>query len=74
MRLFRRSRDRRAIEDRVAEAARAAQDAEAEAELSRRRHESIRRHVVEPLRRAEQHNQFADIIRASLINGHRDRS
>ena len=40
-----------------------------EAAVSRRRQQAAREQVIEPLRRAEKHNQFAEIIRASLIEG-----
>ena len=45
--------------------------AQAEAEVSRRRQREAREQVIRPLERAAEHNQFAAIIRASLIEGRR---
>lgn len=67
MKWFRRNRSDQ--DARVAEARAAAGHAEREVELSRRRAESVRKHVVDPLREYAEHNQFADLIRQSLING-----
>lgn len=68
MRLFPR---RRADLDARVESARArAEVAEGEAEKSLIRQEAIRERVVEPLRQAAQHNQFATLIRRSLTEGH----
>ena len=66
---LRRSRDPGRLDARAAEAVQAAEHAEAEAELSQRRLESIRQHVVEPLRDAAERNQFSEMIRATLTNG-----
>lgn len=44
--------------------------AEQEVRVSRKRLEQTTKDVVEPLREAKRHNQFAQIIRASLINGY----
>lgn len=44
--------------------------AEAEVELSRQRLQDTHEKVVKPLRAAAAHNSFAEIIAASLINGH----
>ena len=44
-------------------------DARAEAELSRERLRETREQVVMPLRREAEHNEFAELIRASLIEG-----
>lgn len=65
MRFFR-SRIRE-LEARAEEARLRAQDARQEAELSREREKHIEETVVEPLRHAGSHNQFADIIYRSLF-------
>jgi hypothetical protein len=44
--------------------------ARAEADRSQERLAYVREHVVEPITAAGQHNQFADMIRRSLIEGH----
>ena len=54
---------------RVEQARAAAESAAAEVEVSLRREEAVRRHVVEPLRRAAEHNMFAELIRRSLTGG-----
>jgi hypothetical protein len=46
--------------------------AEREVELSRRRLRETHEQVVEPLREAAAQNSFAELIRASLIQGHRN--
>jgi hypothetical protein len=46
--------------------------AEREVELSRQRLQETRERVVLPLREAAAHNSFAEIIAASLRQGHRD--
>lgn len=46
--------------------------AEREVELSRRRLRETHEQVVKPLRQAAEHNQFAELIRASLVQGHRN--
>jgi hypothetical protein len=56
------------------EAAERSDEAAREVELSRWRLDETRRKVVEPLRAAGDRNQFADLIRTSLINGHRRRT
>ena len=45
--------------------------AEREVELSRQRLLDTRENVVEPLMTAAARNNFADLIRASLVEGHR---
>jgi hypothetical protein len=57
-------RRRRELKERV-------RNATEEAEISRDRLETARRDVVEPLVTAGRRNQFADLIRDSLINGRR---
>ena len=59
-----------ALDARVEEAKQNATSAGEEAELSRIRHKNIETNIVEPLRRAGTHNQFADLIRHSLAAGH----
>lgn len=44
--------------------------AEREVELSRQRLRETHEKVVEPLREAAARNSFAELIRASLIQGH----
>lgn len=44
--------------------------AEREVELSRQRLRDTHENVVEPLRAAAAHNNFAELIRASLVQGH----
>jgi aspartate/tyrosine/aromatic aminotransferase len=58
----------------VAAAARAERvaAAEREVELSRQRLNETRENVVEPLQAAAAHNNFAELIRASLVQGYRD--
>ncbi len=58
------------LDARVAEARERAEDAAAEARLSEARHEAVVEQVVKPLRRAADRNQFAEMIRQSLIDGH----
>ena len=67
MRWLRRRRGEQ--EARVDQARAAAESAAGEVEVSLRREEAVRRHVVEPLRRAAEHNEFAEMIRRSLIEG-----
>ena len=69
MRLFRR-RHHDDLDARVADARARAEDAAAEARKSQVRQEAVREHIVRPLRRAAERNQFSDMIRASLIEGH----
>ena len=47
--------------------------ARAEAEKSRERLEETRKTVIEPLQRAAERNQFADMIRDSLLVGYHHR-
>lgn len=56
---------------RIAEAIAAVGDAGAEVERSRRRQEAARKHVVEPLREFAEHNQFSQMIEATLRGGYR---
>lgn len=65
---FRRRRDE--LDERVASATARAETAAGEARKSRARQEHVREHVVGPLQRAAEHNQFADLIRRSLTEGH----
>jgi hypothetical protein len=58
------------LDKRVASATARAQDAAGEVRKSQVRQEAVREHVVEPLLRASEHNQFADLIRRSLTEGH----
>lgn len=60
MRIFRRHRE---LDKRAEEARR-------EAERSRERLEQFREQVIEPLQDAGSRNQFAEVIRRSLIKGH----
>ena len=43
---------------------------QAEAEVSLQRQQHAREQVIRPLEKLAEHNQFASIIRASLIEGH----
>lgn len=61
MSIFRRRLEHR--EERLAEA-------QAEAERSQERLAYVREHVIEPITAAGQRNQFANMIRRSLIEGH----
>lgn len=58
------------LDERVEEAQQNAAKATWEAQESERRKEIIHERVVEPLRRAGAHNQFAELIRQSLAAGH----
>lgn len=58
------------LDARVAAAKKRAEDAVQEAQVSAERHEEIRTQIVAPLRKAAEHNQFAELIRSTLINGH----
>lgn len=60
----------RKLEERAAQAAAGAEDAAREAERSRQRLEAVRENVVTPMREAASRNQFADMLRRSLIEGH----
>lgn len=59
------------LDARVADARVCAEVAREQAELSRTRHEAIVEQVVKPLRKAGERNQFASMIRRSLIEGDR---
>lgn len=58
------------LDARVAVAKKRAAEAVREAEISAERHEEIRTQIVVPLKKAAEHNQFAELIRATLVNGH----
>ena len=47
-------------------------EARQEVELSRQRLEAARENVVRPLREAAAQNNFASLIAASLVRGHRN--
>lgn len=69
-RLFSRFRRRgEELDERVASATARAETARDEAGKSQARQEAVREHVVKPLQRAAEHNQFADLIRRSLTEG-----
>ena len=57
------------LDARVEDARQRAEDATREAKISRQRRELIEENVVKPLRQAGSHNQFAELIRQSLIDG-----
>ena len=61
------------LDARVAAAKARAESAAEEAQISAERHEEIHSQIVAPLRRAAEHNQFAELIRATLINGRHNR-
>lgn len=69
MKIFRRHRHAD-LDARVAEAEKRADEAAGEARLSQVRHEAVVENVVRPLRRAGERNQFAELLRRSLIEGH----
>jgi hypothetical protein len=46
--------------------------AEREVELSRQRLRETQENVIAPLQAAAAHNNFAELIRASLVQGHRN--
>jgi hypothetical protein len=58
------------LDARVEDAQRRAEQATQEAEISMQRKKNVEEKVVEPLRRQGAHNQFAELLRASLITGH----
>jgi len=58
------------LDARVAAAKERAESAAQEAQYSAERHEEVRTQVVAPLKKAAEHNQFAELLRATLINGH----
>lgn len=71
MKIFRfRLRRHADLDARVAQAQRRAGEAAEEARLSQVRHEAVVENVVRPLRRAGERNQFAELVRRSLIEGH----
>ena len=57
------------LDMRVADARERAEDATREAETSARRKKIVEKNVVEPLRQQGSHNQFAELIRQSLMDG-----
>ena len=59
------------LDDRLAEARRRAHEAAGEVEISRLRARRARETVVVPLRRRDDENQFAEMLRASLVEGYR---
>lgn len=63
-------RRRRELDARVADARARAEEAEREAAKSRARYESVREHVVEPLRQYAEENNFAAMIRDSIRRGY----
>lgn len=64
-------RRRRELDERVASATARAETAADEARKSQVRQDAVREHVVRPLRAAGEHNQFAELIKASLAaRGH----
>lgn len=68
MRLWKRMKARMEhLNARVASAERLAADAEAEVVHSQERREHVQSTIIAPMTRAASHNQFADIIRASLV-------
>jgi hypothetical protein len=64
-------RRHRELDARVADATARAEMAREEAGKSVARQESVRENVVRPLRAAAEHNQFSQLIRDSLREGHR---
>jgi hypothetical protein len=61
------------LDARLADATARAEEAAGEARKSEVRQEAVREHVVAPLQRAAEHNQFAQLIRDSLAEGPRRR-
>lgn len=59
-------RRREKLDARVEDARERAEHARAEADRSRQRAETVRENVVMPLQRAAAHNQFSEMLRASL--------
>lgn len=57
------------LDKRVMTAEARAEDAQREAEASRRRQERIQQQIIAPLREAAEHNRFADMLRKTLIDG-----
>lgn len=70
MRIFRRRHAE--LDARVADACGRAESAAEQAALSRVRHEAVVKNVVKPLRRRAEQNMFAEMLRQSLIDGHRE--
>jgi hypothetical protein len=62
------------LDARVASATARAETAGEEAAKSRARQEDARERVMEPLQQAARHDQFAEMITASLAEGHGKRS
>lgn len=60
------TRRRKALDARVADARRRAEDARQEADKSMARYRRVRDLVARPLRQAGENDQFAEIIRDSL--------
>lgn len=73
LRLFRRQHHDD-LDARVADAQARAEDAAAEARKSQVRQEAVRENVVRPLRQAAARNQFAEMLRDSLIEGRERRA
>ena len=65
---FRRRHER--LDARVKSATARAETAADEAARSQVRQDTAREHVMLPLQQAAAHNQFADLIRRSLAEGH----
>lgn len=70
MNFFRRLRE---LDARVTDAREKAAQAAEEAEFSRQRRREINEDVVEPLEHSASHNQFAEMIRATILQGHPNR-
>lgn len=71
MRFWRRMKARMThLNARVASAEQLVADAEAQVTLSEERQAHVQATVIGPMNRAASHNQFADIIRASLVKQH----
>ena len=58
------------LDARVAAAKERAESAVQEAQLSAERREEVYTQIVAPLKKAAEHNQFAELIRATLTGGH----
>lgn len=61
-------RRHRKLDAQVAEARAQAESAQEELEISRERYQSAREDVVKPLQRARSRNNFADLIRQTIID------
>lgn len=64
----------RELDARATDAQERAVTAKAEADFSRRRQEAIHESVVKPLTQAAVNNQFAEMLRTNLVQGHRNHS